>query len=766
MRSNFFRRSFLIATITASLPAICIGILVYYIGVDYIENEMNSSHEIRLKYASARMDADLTHIETMMASGITSLSAMKPLSELILPQDVQEIQNIYRLLSSMQWSDPSINDIWLYLGHQNRLIHDNHGLIEVQDVQQKQQLQDLLLVPSNIYWTTHMTWMFKPDQSSLSLVLRLPVGRTTASAALIINLRSSALDGLIHDLEPESDSSLLWSHEGALLSAGRHSIYAPSALDQEILHRLSHMSISPEVSSFILDFEGETYSVSYSRMNRLGSQWNFATATPISKLTQPVIVFSRFIIYTSLSILCIALLLSWVASKELYRPVGNLVRFFREGQGEVGSSEEFSYIASEWMGQLHERERLRKQLQATLPQLRSGFLLQLTQGHLNWMDEQDIIQRFQSYGGSISPLFAVITLQIESRLFENTKFKVGDEALISFASSNIALDVMSNHGLEADLINFQDMTFGLLLYIQAVEPAGSTLEHAAQELAATLLQTLDVRVTVCIGNHTPNIRDVPEVMEVALAALNLKQWGEELQIMKVDDMLPNAAAKDSYPFSIEKEIMHYLRSGEQEVILNRLDHFYRELTEQASTQLQIRQGLLLLTGNMTNAILHTGFEPLELFENQLPLEQIAQIQEPHNMMQWIKSAIVMPYLETVRDKQDWEIKRIVSQVVERIQDSYMSDLSLEGCAEQFGTYPKKLSLGFKKITGTTFIDYLTRYRLDTAKQRLSTTDDKIIDIAASVGYQPQYFNRIFKKHEGMTPGQYRELHQANTTYSS
>ena len=169
---------------------------------------------------------------------------------------------------------------------------------------------------------------------------------------------------------------------------------------------------------------------------------------------------------------------------------------------------------------------------------------------------------------------------------------------------------------------------------------------------------------------------------------------------------------------------------------------------------------------MTNAILHTGFEPLELFENQLPLEQITQIHEPHNMMQWIKSAIVMPYLETVRDKQDWEIKRIVSQVVDLIQESYMTDLSLEGCADQFGTYPKKLSLGFKKITGTPFIDYLTRYRLDTAKQRLSTTDDKIIEIAVSVGYQPQYFNRIFKKHEGMTPGQYRESQHAHASPSS
>jgi AraC-like DNA-binding protein len=31
------------------------------------------------------------------------------------------------------------------------------------------------------------------------------------------------------------------------------------------------------------------------------------------------------------------------------------------------------------------------------------------------------------------------------------------------------------------------------------------------------------------------------------------------------------------------------------------------------------------------------------------------------------------------------------------------------------------------------------------------------DIAERVGYQTSYFNRIFKKQEGITPGQYREM---------
>jgi YesN/AraC family two-component response regulator len=39
---------------------------------------------------------------------------------------------------------------------------------------------------------------------------------------------------------------------------------------------------------------------------------------------------------------------------------------------------------------------------------------------------------------------------------------------------------------------------------------------------------------------------------------------------------------------------------------------------------------------------------------------------------------------------------------------------------------------------------------------LKYTGKDINEIAKSVGYQPSYFNRIFKKYEGITPGKFRE----------
>jgi YesN/AraC family two-component response regulator len=71
--------------------------------------------------------------------------------------------------------------------------------------------------------------------------------------------------------------------------------------------------------------------------------------------------------------------------------------------------------------------------------------------------------------------------------------------------------------------------------------------------------------------------------------------------------------------------------------------------------------------------------------------------------------------------------------------------------------PKNLSIKFKEYVGVNFIDYLTKLRLDKAKDLLRNSELSVNEIAEAVGYEPKYFMRIFKKLEGVTAGNYREL---------
>ncbi|MNP60632.1 HTH-type transcriptional regulator YesS [compost metagenome] len=88
---------------------------------------------------------------------------------------------------------------------------------------------------------------------------------------------------------------------------------------------------------------------------------------------------------------------------------------------------------------------------------------------------------------------------------------------------------------------------------------------------------------------------------------------------------------------------------------------------------------------------------------------------------------------------------------------------MELCAEYAGANHYSLSKGFKLYLGKNFIEYLTELRVQKAKDLIGGTDLKMYDIAGQVGYQNGYFNRIFKKVEGMTPKQYREWVQNSSS---
>jgi YesN/AraC family two-component response regulator len=57
----------------------------------------------------------------------------------------------------------------------------------------------------------------------------------------------------------------------------------------------------------------------------------------------------------------------------------------------------------------------------------------------------------------------------------------------------------------------------------------------------------------------------------------------------------------------------------------------------------------------------------------------------------------------------------------------------------------------------TFSEYVTRRKLQNAKNLLISTNSPVADVAEEVGYQTsKYFIKIFKEYEGKTPSQYRK----------
>lgn len=110
----------------------------------------------------------------------------------------------------------------------------------------------------------------------------------------------------------------------------------------------------------------------------------------------------------------------------------------------------------------------------------------------------------------------------------------------------------------------------------------------------------------------------------------------------------------------------------------------------------------------------------------------------------VRYEIAVPHLEIVRS------------VLEFIDGSYQDGAPLSRMAQAAGVSRSHLCRIFKKITGLSLKRFLTRRRLQAAKELLLEPGATIDQVARQVGYRDaSHFDRVFRQWEGRTPSGYR-----------
>lgn len=96
------------------------------------------------------------------------------------------------------------------------------------------------------------------------------------------------------------------------------------------------------------------------------------------------------------------------------------------------------------------------------------------------------------------------------------------------------------------------------------------------------------------------------------------------------------------------------------------------------------------------------------------------------------------------------------QLVEYVRSHYNEPINANELAKMFKENRSTVFTLFKGETGYALTDYIARYRMFIAKHILAFTEVPVAEIAERVGYlEPSYFSRVFKKHLGCTPEDFR-----------
>lgn len=101
----------------------------------------------------------------------------------------------------------------------------------------------------------------------------------------------------------------------------------------------------------------------------------------------------------------------------------------------------------------------------------------------------------------------------------------------------------------------------------------------------------------------------------------------------------------------------------------------------------------------------------------------------------------------------------IRKALQYIDQHFFEQISLDEIAKYVLLNPAYLSTIFKTETGMTITSYITKVRVDYAKNLLKEGQFSISDIAIKSGYQDaRYFSRIFKENIGVTPKEYQKFY--------
>lgn len=99
-------------------------------------------------------------------------------------------------------------------------------------------------------------------------------------------------------------------------------------------------------------------------------------------------------------------------------------------------------------------------------------------------------------------------------------------------------------------------------------------------------------------------------------------------------------------------------------------------------------------------------------------------------------------------------------VIDYIEKNYKKELTLDELASLIDLSPQYLCRLFKDCMNMRPFEFLARKRIQQAKLLLLEKDISINEIAAKVGYNDcSYFCSVFKKHEMLSPAEFRSLHR-------
>ena len=350
-------------------------------------------------------------------------------------------------------------------------------------------------------------------------------------------------------------------------------------------------------------------------------------------------------------------------------------------------------------------------------------------------------------------------------LEENTVYKINDEFMCRYIGILLPQPFSADALLIGPYMSYEPTEAQLLEELERLGLSASRLPQLKQYYSAVpvlpdespLMMLVNAFAETLWG--TGNAYKIVELSRDSTASAALD--GMENKVSREDVLMQMKVMERRYAY--ENEMMETVAKGLTHRAKMMMSNVSLTMFEQrmADPVRNMKNYIIICNTLLRKAAQQGGVHPFHL--DRISSAFAARIELIHNMDEGreLMGEMMLSYCRLVRQHALHKYSPPVQKAVTYIEAEPAADLHLQHLARTLNVSAGYLSTLFHKETGKTVTEYVTNVRMDTAANLLRHTQLQVQTVAQHCGIgDVNYFSKVFKRHFGLTPRQFREEHLA------
>lgn len=454
----------------------------------------------------------------------------------------------------------------------------------------------------------------------------------------------------------------------------------------------------------------------------------------------------------------IVILVFWL-NRQLFAPVEYLLETTRREAGDVQNS--LRSIAEDFVAAKLNNDTMRRERSSILPLALGRQLNRMTESS----SSEDTLLCAQSSlllaglrDGEGYALFAVCCAEDRSNFFKDMRHDPrlttqGD--LFHYLLNNVLTDLVFQD-FPGTVAPFRDEWFLVILSCGSAADA-EQIETIVQKLLDTYEKTFDATlVTTHTFWGTTPAEFARSVFSISQEISYMDFWGSNREAGADDGM------EDTFPLyrKLIRKVFARLNLEDYDSIPALLDELFAQTLPSGVEDLQTTKHRIYALSALILASIDEqlggdrNFTVVNSFEQRLyHTENIADFKKELTAI--LNELAAYKKAENSTAAVPSKMEEVKQYILEHYTENELTASSIAAEFQMSGSY---LSRAFKEHTGTNILDYIQKLRVEKAKTLLATESVKVV--AQQVGFwDTQGLVRAFKKHEGVTPSEFRKLRE-------